>query len=560
MPAPKGVNKDKWERCILKVKKSGKDVDPFAVCTAALESDKYLSDKSIEAAISSVNGALLRGKKKECREAVFSIKEIQADEKGRQFFPVTIIAEGLGNLRDKNYYTADAIKSGPQVYEGKQAYYDHPSTTEDQEQPNRTINKLLGHYEDIRAVQSKEGLWELQGKLFTIPGVSRADATEALEHAVNYKKKYPDKDFIGISINGDGEGESLDYDDFIKKFSPPPACMQKLKQIEGQSLNAITKLSDAFSADVVTAPGAGGKINTVEQQRRIKMKFIDGMKRFFSAMESGDVTTAEGAVKDMLQDEGDDKKEGDKKEVDSLSKKVLQMMQKEKKKEDESEDEYEARMMKQIKKELEAYMGDKKEDADGDDDDKKKDDKKEADDKKDDKDDDDKKEDDKEDDDKKDKEDEDEKKEADGDDSDDKDHPDAKKDKALINKMLKKHDELEAKLEKMGKELEAYQDEAKKSKEEAAKANTELRIKNRETMIDSMLFKSGYRREITSLWKPVLEACKTEKEMGEKLKLLKEAAAKVNAERFWEAGSIGTIEKQADSKNNDDIFLKGESK
>lgn len=469
-------------------------------------------------------------KTKKSSESVYSVKEIQVTQDGRQYFPVTIIAEGLGNLRDKNYYTAQAIKTAAPVYEGKQAYYDHPSATEDSEQPNRTINKLLGHYEDCKAVQV-EGRWELQGKLYTIPGMSRADATEALQHAVEYKKKYPDKDFVGISINGDGEGETLDYEEFIKKYSPPAPCMAKLKQIEGSTINAITRFTDAFSADVVTAPGAGGKINTKEQQRREKMnRFIKGMKSFFSALESGDSKNAEVAVKAMLEAEaeGDKQQEGKDKE-DAVAKKMLQVMS-EKKKEGESEQEYEARMLAAIKKEL----GCKKE---GEND--------------------------------KDKEADKEKKEGDDKDSDD-EKKDDKKDKDPADKkadekkegsegegagLAKEVAELKKEMEALKKELGEKKKEADKAKEDAALAQTELKTKKREELIDSKLAKSGHRREITNLWRPVLEACKSEKEMDEKLTKLTEAAALVNAEAFYDGGSV-LLEKQApESGKNDDLFL-----
>jgi len=487
---------------------------------------------------------------KNCKESVFSVREIVTDKDGRNFFPVTIICEGLGNLKDKNYYTDAAIKSGASVYEGKQAYYDHPSPSEENEQPNRTINKLLGHYEDVKAIQNGEGLWELQGKLVPIAGGSRADAIEALEHAVKYKTRYPDKDFVGISINGDGEGETLEYDEFIKKYAPPPKALAKLKEIVGQELNAITKLSDAFSADVVTAPGAGGKINTKEEkQRRLRMKFTEGLLKFFSAVESDNKDLQEAAVKDMLQAEGGEgeteKKEGEAEGADSIAKKMLQAMKQCKQTEGESEQEYEAKMMSAIKKEMEGLFGkkegEKKDEAEGEAEKKeaaKKDDG-DADDKEDEK--------------------KSEKKEADAgaDDSKDADHPDKKQDIALLKKMMKKHAELEAKIEAMSKQMESAEAANTKLREDHAKVQTELKIKNKESMIDAKLSKCNLPRSITNSWRPVFEACKSEKEMDDKVTMIKETAAKVNAERFYEMGSIGLTEKASTSgtEKNDDLFI-----
>lgn len=607
MPAPKGVDKDKWERCVLQVKKQKGADSAYAICSAALEIDKDLGEEAVKEAIdANSHGAVQRSeggsgsgraragskphapkkphapskpkapkapkapnfKKKftagesmklKHNEQLYRIFESQRDKDERLYFPVTIIREGLGNLHDKNYYTEKAIRDPGSAasYEGAQAYYDHPTSRQEQEQPNRTINELMGHYENVKAVQGQDGVWELRGRLYPIEGDSRKDAVELLEHAADYKKRYPDKDFAGISINGDGEGSQMEYNEFLKEMKPKPSSMEKLKQIEGSNINAITKLTNAFSADVVTAPGAGGAINLKEQQRRRTMKFTEAMKKFFSALENKNTKAAEDAVKSMLQDEegeAGDKKEigagGAKASADSHVKKLLAAMKSVKKEEDESEDAYEGRVKAALKKELEDMMA---EDEDAEEDDK---DGKDGDDKddKDPKEDEDKDAEESEDEDEtEESEDEDDSKDSDGDDGD---HDDAAQDKALVKKMLKKHKELEDEMAELKKGMKQYEAEAKKSKEEAAKAQTELTIKNREALIDKKLAACGYRRSITVLWKPVLEKCKNEKEMDEVVKTLKETAAKANAERFYEFGSVLVEKAPTEDGKNDDLFLK----
>lgn len=591
----------------------GKHSDPYKVCHAVLNGEAY-NEKEFEAALeaigSSSNGPVLRGHKKEKgalhkpkkpkkpgaplkpakvhkihtpkkfkqAEQLFRISESEQDEKGRLFFPVVVIREGLGNLRDRNYYLSTSIQSGVQAYEGAQAYYDHPSPAEEQQQPNRKVNELLGHYEDCKAVKGADGLMELQAKLFIIEGISRANAQDLLKHAVVYAKKYPDKSFVGLSINGDGEGETCEYQEFLDKYSPPPAALQKLKGIEGQTINAINKLTDAFSADVVTAAGAGGKVQTQESKEKTKMKFLEGFKKFWKAVDKGDFKTAEEVMKAITKEgegegEGKDKekKEAEGGDVKKMLQAMKQAMKDCKQNEGESEKEYEARLEASVKDMLNAEAEKEKKEAEkkqAEDKDKEgegKDKEKKEGEGEDDKDKD--KDDDADDKDKKDKE----KKEGegegegeddDGDDDDDADHKDAGKDKKLIAKMMKKHmqmakqvEAMHEKMEKMSAELEKHESESKQSKKEAAEAKTTLALKAKEEMIDKALDGSGYPKAITKLWRPALAHCRTEKEITELVKTFKESASEANAQRFYVESSRGLLEKASEeSGNNSDLF------
>ena len=289
--------------------------------------------------------------------------EAQKDEKtGKLRVPVVIISQGLGNLGDRNYYTAEAVASGVKVYEGKKAYFDHPTATQSQEQPGRSVKETCGHYEECSVAKDESGLSIL--KAYFVPE-KNSPVIDKIEHAIEYKKTYPQNDYIGISINGDGVGVEMEYDEFLEKVKPSPSEMEKILQIEGQSINVITQLTDAVSADLVTEAGAKGRILLESSKRKKEFIMLTAFRKLFTGLEKKDHALIEGAVKDMLQDE---KKEGDKAEEGKEGSKAKAMLQawKEakaelKKDDDEAEEAYEARCMQAAFEKCEKHESEKAE-------------------------------------------------------------------------------------------------------------------------------------------------------------------------------------------------------
>ncbi len=159
---------------------------------------------------------------------------------------VIIITEGLGNLRDRNFYTKDAVRSATKIFNGKQFYIDHPTQTEEQERPERSVRDLGGFFSDcqIGTVQDPETGEELNASFATLNFADSAPGQLALDQvktALNYQKKFPDRKdvYAGISINGGG-------------VSHPGT-------IKGMPVNMVTEISEAFSADIVTKPARGGR-------------------------------------------------------------------------------------------------------------------------------------------------------------------------------------------------------------------------------------------------------------------------------------------------------------
>ena len=183
------------------------------------------------------------------------------------------------------------------------------------------------------------------------------------------------------------------------------------------------------------------------------------------------------------------------------------------KKEDEDEAAYEARMMAAAMKKMKQDEAEAKKEDEG----KKESDDKDADDAKDEKKDD--------------------AKEADPEKKDDEKHDDKDQDVALIKKMMGELEALKKEIGEMKAGKEKAEDEAKQAKESEAAANIKLKVKERTEWIDKALAESGMPRFVTNEIRPVLEKCRTQEEIKETVKKLKEASSKAIESVFYATGA-----------------------
>jgi hypothetical protein len=164
---------------------------------------------------------------------------------------VIIIEEGVGNKRDMHYYSPETLHAAVQdgVFEGAQAFADHPGADEDINRPERSIRDLVGYYFDTKIVEvSRNGVKKtaLAAKLRIQQGVDWV--VGLIKEAIAYAKQFPNKTYVGISINADGDTAPTTY--------------------LGQEVNGVVRITDAFSADMVTKPARGGRfLALVESQR-----------------------------------------------------------------------------------------------------------------------------------------------------------------------------------------------------------------------------------------------------------------------------------------------------
>jgi hypothetical protein len=200
------------------------------------------------------------------RESSFRImtkfNESDTEKSSGNKFRVVLIKEGMGNMKDAFFYSKAALSSAVPVFEGKKIYADHPSSSEEQTRPERSVKDVLGHFENVELVD-EDGQSMLEADLIILPGDHFDWAATLMSHAVEYSKQYPDKDFIGLSINAAGDADPMPIDDLIKDNSLADACIEKLTLAKSQGIETIRfvkEIKDAVSCDLVTEAGAGGRI------------------------------------------------------------------------------------------------------------------------------------------------------------------------------------------------------------------------------------------------------------------------------------------------------------
>jgi hypothetical protein len=165
-----------------------------------------------------------------------------------------VISEGMGNLKDRNVYLPSAIRSAAKAIDGSQCYLNHPSESEEQDRPERSVRDLCGWWTNPQIGTTKdpktgEPLTALFATLKFDMSRSGQYAKALVQTALNHSQTYPgSKDsYAGISINGGGVSE--------------PGTM------DGMQVNMVKEIQELFSADIVTKPARGGKfLQLVESQ------------------------------------------------------------------------------------------------------------------------------------------------------------------------------------------------------------------------------------------------------------------------------------------------------
>lgn len=173
-------------------------------------------------------------------------------DKGKRMARCILITEGLGNLRDKNFYTAEAIESCPAVFENKQFYLDHPSQSEEQDRPERSVRDLAGYFRncsvgDIKDPSTGETLKACFANVFFSESEAGEEAMGQVATAIKFQQDNPrtKEVYAGISINAGGISEP--------------------GEIDGMEVNLVREIRDAFSADIVTKPARGGKFLSLQE-------------------------------------------------------------------------------------------------------------------------------------------------------------------------------------------------------------------------------------------------------------------------------------------------------
>lgn len=256
-----------------------------------LKSQGIKFTKEADSATSSV--ALVRGK-----ESAISFRSVRFLEKdngpsstdvglqkpkdkylGFTKFRAVLLQEGLGNFGDAYFYSKAALDTAAPIFEGKKIYADHPSSLDEQIRPERSVRDVLGHFENVHVELMEDNRSQLVGDVVILPDESFKWARSLMAHAVEFHSKFPDKEFIGLSINASGDAEPVALSEYLKNDLPNSV---KLKLAEAQekgieTIRIVSVISDAVSCDLVTEAGAGGGVKNYLESNKNNLSKGDKM-------------------------------------------------------------------------------------------------------------------------------------------------------------------------------------------------------------------------------------------------------------------------------------------
>jgi len=237
-----------------------------------------------------------------------SILDREKMEVRSEFLP-----EGPGNPEDKHYYTTEGIQSCPEAFEGAQCYTNHPTPTEEEEQPERDFHKLIGYWHDVKAIKDDT---VAEGVLSIANTSAGRDAFAQIEHAIEYQQRYPvaEKPYCGPSILAGGEAYLGDYN--------------------GEQWSFVTKINRGGSIDLVTKTGTKARFNEImeslreaaknnneKEMKRMKKKALkslvdecDAAMKKAKEGQTADLEAAFGKMRKMHDEMPEDAEEKDKKE------------------------------------------------------------------------------------------------------------------------------------------------------------------------------------------------------------------------------------------------------
>ncbi len=282
---------------------------PAAAMVQALKS-KGIELKQADSATS--QAPLLRAKESETLIPVRArfLESWKDNGVGPTRFKVALIQEGMGSLRDAFYYTRKALESGIVAFEGKKCFADHPSRSDEEDRPERSVRDIVGHFENAHLEEREDGGAMLCADLVMLPDPSFEWARALVRHSLEYSKKYDGQDFIGLSINASGDAKQIEMEKFIKEGNVPAEAKPKLLKAleEGiTTVRVVDEIADAVSTDLVTEAGARGRVlELLESERKETMA-----KKMKQAEDKVKKSEAEMKQEEAKQVEGEEAKQAE---------------------------------------------------------------------------------------------------------------------------------------------------------------------------------------------------------------------------------------------------------
>lgn len=266
---------------------------------------KALSAGKKEAISASTQLPQLRAlpKKKESDHKVNGFASKFKESNNHQFkkhsFEVILIREGMGNFKDRFFYTKEALQGAvaSKLFDGTQCYADHPTEIEEQVQPERSTRDILGYYDKVEYQEADDGTGLLVATLNVANSISLDWAMSLLTNSIDYSTKFRETDLVGLSINASGSASPVGIDDLLsQKLSQ--SVLAKLNEAKAQGIseiNVVNELKDAVSVDLVTKAGAGGKILKMLEMEKSMSKKPVNLKKLFES-EEGESHKEDGAA------------------------------------------------------------------------------------------------------------------------------------------------------------------------------------------------------------------------------------------------------------------------
>lgn len=246
MPASFIKDEDTWAKAKAAAKKSNPDDFYAAAVSIYKQMGGKIKGRGKETVSTSQLAALLR--KPPSKEAQVGLVPTRVNLDRREVECI-IITEGPGNRRDRNYYTAEAIRDAVVKFEGARAFINHQTREERTSRPEGDIKDLAGYYKGLRETQVRNERGDL---VSACSGTLACDKTPAGDEglakavaAIRYAEEFKDRPtgecYAGISINADG-------------------IQQGTMEVDGEDGWAkIVGFMQARSADIVTRPARGGR-------------------------------------------------------------------------------------------------------------------------------------------------------------------------------------------------------------------------------------------------------------------------------------------------------------
>ena len=230
--------------------KTDRSAPGFMLCK---DCGEHFTPQPTEAAAASTSGQLMRPPKLEAwrgpvalafcfREAVGADK-FEPNEATREI-PVIIIEEGMGNAVDRHIYSPDLLGRSASKFNGIKAFADHPTKSQEKDQPERSVKQIVGFYKETQA-ETIGGKIKIAATLKVFDGPAYDWAWQLVKEAWAYAKQFPGRSLVGISINAYGTSHVVEG-------------------MDGKPANMVDEFTEVQSADIVTAAGAGGGVRVRE--------------------------------------------------------------------------------------------------------------------------------------------------------------------------------------------------------------------------------------------------------------------------------------------------------